>query len=158
MAQRIPLPLTVSCFSKIQFGFTFLVPAHPGSPGQRAIKWVCVSVWQYATIFWEFVLRCKEYYGKCAATRYLVPTLVWTVRELCVTLLHAKGCHICFVTDASYGAHVKSCPSIYCLAVKLCIVLQLQLTFFALMTILCHIVWHNHVSIFLWQWRQLQFI
>ena len=33
MAQRIPLPLTVSCFSKIQIGFTFLVSAHPGSPG-----------------------------------------------------------------------------------------------------------------------------
>ena len=32
MAQRIPLPLTVSCFSKIQICFTFLVPAHPGSP------------------------------------------------------------------------------------------------------------------------------
>ena len=44
MAQRIPLPLTVSCFSKIQIGFTFLVPAYPGSPWQRAIKWVCVCV------------------------------------------------------------------------------------------------------------------
>jgi len=33
MAQRIPLPLTVSCISKIQIGFTFLVPADPGSPG-----------------------------------------------------------------------------------------------------------------------------
>ena len=44
MAQLMPLPLTVSCFSKIQIGFTFLVPAHSGSPGQRAIKWVCVSV------------------------------------------------------------------------------------------------------------------
>jgi len=31
MAQLIPLPLTVSCFSKIQIGFIFLVPAHPGS-------------------------------------------------------------------------------------------------------------------------------
>jgi len=41
-AQLMPLPLTVSCFSKIQFGFTFLVPAHAGSPGQRAVKWVCV--------------------------------------------------------------------------------------------------------------------
>ena len=40
MAQLMPLPLTVSCFSKIQIGFTFLVPAHPGSPGQRAVKWV----------------------------------------------------------------------------------------------------------------------
>jgi len=31
-AQLMPLPLTVFCFSKIQIGFTFLVPAHPGSP------------------------------------------------------------------------------------------------------------------------------
>jgi len=42
MAQLMPLPLTVSCFSKIQIGFTFLVPAHLGSPGQRAIKRVCL--------------------------------------------------------------------------------------------------------------------
>ena len=44
MAQLMPRPLTVSCFSKIQIGFTFLVPAHPGSPGQRAFKRVCVCV------------------------------------------------------------------------------------------------------------------
>ena len=44
MAQLMPLPLTVSCFNKIQIGFTFLVPAHPGSPGKRAIKRVCVCV------------------------------------------------------------------------------------------------------------------
>ena len=42
MAQLMPLPLTVSCFSKIQIGFTFLVPANPGSPGQRGVKRVCV--------------------------------------------------------------------------------------------------------------------
>jgi len=42
MAQLMPLPLTVSCFSKIQIGFTFLVPAHLGSPGQRSVKRVCV--------------------------------------------------------------------------------------------------------------------
>ena len=44
MAQLMPLPLTVSCFSKIQIGFAFLVPALPGSPGQRAVKRVCVCV------------------------------------------------------------------------------------------------------------------
>ena len=44
MAQLILLPLTVSCFSKFQIGFTFLVPAHPGSRGKRAIKWVCVCL------------------------------------------------------------------------------------------------------------------
>jgi len=42
MAQLMPLPLTVSCFSKILTGFTFLVPAYPGSPGQRAVKRACV--------------------------------------------------------------------------------------------------------------------
>ena len=42
MVQLMPLPLTVSCFSKIQVGYTFLVPAHPGSPGQKAVKCVCV--------------------------------------------------------------------------------------------------------------------
>ena len=45
MAQLMPLPLTVSCVSKIQIDFTFLVPAHPGSPTQRTIKrvYVCSS-------------------------------------------------------------------------------------------------------------------
>ena len=42
MAQLMSLPLTVSCFSKIQIGFTFLVPADLGSPRQRAVKRVCV--------------------------------------------------------------------------------------------------------------------
>ena len=42
MAQLMPLLQTVSCFSKIQIGFTFLVPAHPGSPGKGAVKRVCV--------------------------------------------------------------------------------------------------------------------
>ena len=42
MAQLMPLPLTVSCFSKIQIGFTFLVQAHPGTAGKRAVKRVCV--------------------------------------------------------------------------------------------------------------------
>ena len=43
-SQLMPLPLTVYCISKIQIGFAFLVPAHPGSPGQRAVKRVCVCV------------------------------------------------------------------------------------------------------------------
>jgi len=42
IAQLMPLPLTVSCFSKIQIGFTFLVLAYPGSPGQRDVKRMCV--------------------------------------------------------------------------------------------------------------------
>jgi len=42
IAQLMPLALTVSCFSKIQIGFTFLVPAHLGSPGKRTVKRLCV--------------------------------------------------------------------------------------------------------------------
>ena len=46
IAQLMPLPLTVSSFSKIQIGFTFLVPAHPSSPGKRDVKraYVCMYV------------------------------------------------------------------------------------------------------------------
>jgi len=45
MAQLMSLPLTVSCFSKIRIGFTFLVPAHTGSPGKGPFNGcVCVSV------------------------------------------------------------------------------------------------------------------
>jgi len=47
-AQLMPLPLTISCFSKVQIGFTFLVTAHPGSPRQEGVKRVCV--YYYASI------------------------------------------------------------------------------------------------------------
>ena len=43
-AQLMPLLLTVSCFSKIKIGFTFLVPAYSGILGQRAVKRVCEFV------------------------------------------------------------------------------------------------------------------
>ena len=50
MAQLMLLPLTISCFSEIQIGFTFLVLAHPYSPGKRAIEWVCLCVCVMAVI------------------------------------------------------------------------------------------------------------
>jgi len=43
MAQLMPLPLTVSCFSKIQIGSAFLVPAHLGSPGKEPLN-ACMCV------------------------------------------------------------------------------------------------------------------
>jgi len=48
MVQLMPLPLTVSCFSKIHIGFTFLVAAYPGSPGKGAVKRACVYVVLFA--------------------------------------------------------------------------------------------------------------
>ena len=41
-AQLMPPPLIVSRFSKILIVFAFLVRAHPGSPGKRAVKRVSV--------------------------------------------------------------------------------------------------------------------
>ena len=51
MAQLMPLPLTVSYFSKIQIGFTFLVLAHLGSPGKGLLNGcVCVCVEHFCKI------------------------------------------------------------------------------------------------------------
>ena len=58
MAQLMPLPLTVSCFSKIQIGFTFLVPAHLDSPRQKAVKRVCVCVWRIMSLL---LLSCLKF-------------------------------------------------------------------------------------------------
>ena len=52
MAQLMPLPLNVSCFGKIQIGFTFLVL---GSPGQRVVKWVCVG---YTMLYYNLFHAC----------------------------------------------------------------------------------------------------
>jgi len=52
VAQLMPLPLTVSCFSKIQIGFSFLVLAHLGSPGEKAVKRVCVLCVCVCVCYW----------------------------------------------------------------------------------------------------------
>jgi len=48
-----PLPLTVSCFSKIQIGFTFLVLAHLVSPEKGPLNgyvYVCCTLVDLAVI------------------------------------------------------------------------------------------------------------
>ena len=61
MAQLMPLPLTVSGFSKIQIGFIiFLVAAHRGSPGQRTVKRACVCcVYTFSCITSKTQHRCR---------------------------------------------------------------------------------------------------
>jgi len=65
MVQLMPLPLTVFCFSKVQIGFPFLVPAHLGSPGKRAIKCVCMLM-----IIWESVYQTSEMF--CQVVHFLI--------------------------------------------------------------------------------------
>ena len=61
MAQLMRLPLTVSCCSKIQIGFTFLVPAHLGSPGHRAVKrGVYVGTFSVLTSFVFIYCYCLQ--------------------------------------------------------------------------------------------------
>ena len=82
MAQLMPLPFTVSCFSKMQIG-TFLVWAHPGSPGKRAVKRVCVmfkasSFLHLSLDTWQLVhcslyaLWCKYHKGFEGLLQYTV--------------------------------------------------------------------------------------
>jgi len=88
MAQLMPMPLTVSCFSKIQIGFTFLVPAHPGSPGQRAGKRVCVCIsWVKAT-----TQDCCNY--KCVVQENLRRIVLPAARlQLSIDIFCPHGAH-----------------------------------------------------------------
>jgi len=58
MAQLMPLPLTVSCFSKIQIGFTFLVPAHRVVPEKGPLNG-CVCIGEYSTVHFSVTLQSK---------------------------------------------------------------------------------------------------
>jgi len=49
----------VQVYTSLQTGFTFLVPAHPGSPGKRAVKWVCVCVKSYVHSTEHFTCKSK---------------------------------------------------------------------------------------------------
>ena len=59
MAQLMPLPLTVSCFCKIQIDFTFLL-----SPGRVAVKRVCVLL-QLSQMAAEYVSSFASSNGEC---------------------------------------------------------------------------------------------
>jgi len=94
MAQLMPLPLTVSCFTKILIGFSFLVPAHPGSPGKRAIKQVYVCSIIYSS--------CKNISNIENLTKVtekgLIP-LYW-VLTLCLRKTEVR-CHLDTVSNAN---------------------------------------------------------
>ena len=76
MTQLMPLPLTVSCFSTIQTGFTFLVPAHPGSPEKIAVKRMCGGV-PLSQVHSGFTMQRILYYRQwCLAIKLKQRTLI----------------------------------------------------------------------------------
>ena len=93
----MPLPLTVSCFSKIQIGFTFLVPAHPVSPGKRADERVCVYVRVSccngisATSIKDVIDFISLLHRKLMSDEVLVWLSVWS--EVQVVCIWSSRCH-----------------------------------------------------------------
>jgi len=67
MAQLMPLPLTVSCFSEIQIGFTFLIPAHLGSPGKGLLNGCCCC-YGMCLEAWIDCLSSHEPTARCGKT------------------------------------------------------------------------------------------
>ena len=83
MAQLMLLPLTVSCVSRIQIGFTFLVPAHPGSPVKAPFHGcVCVSVCYLLTVQLGLV------FDAWVILRFVILCQYWTD----VVLIAGVGC------------------------------------------------------------------
>ena len=85
MTQLMPLPLTVSCFSEIQIGLAFLVPAHPGSPGERAVKRVCVCLLLVSSI--AVNERSSLIGSSCIMFIVIVRLVESSLRDRCFALL-----------------------------------------------------------------------
>jgi len=113
----MPLPLTVSCFSKIQIGITFLLPAHLGSLGQRAVKRVCVCVWLVMRQNrWSTVVRATFKYDEpmsCdifnLSSSYFTVALT-TIRHLCNIVSGLRA----FSRSLANTRRLCSCITQYC--------------------------------------------
>ena len=95
MAQLMPLPLTVSCFCKIQIAFTFLVPAHLGSPGKRPLNgcvYVCVSFLQAGYSSYH-PTKCFDGVG-WAAGRASGPKTEWSGSGMVICLERGADLHV----------------------------------------------------------------
>ena len=105
MVQLMPQPLSVFCFTKIQIGFTFMVPADLGSPGKRAIKQGCVCV-EYVVYIKSLVLSFnrKTHPMLMSLTRgAIVLYILCCLRQIAKLLNWAPAvCRVC------YPAHARS--------------------------------------------------
>jgi len=81
MSQLMPLPLTVSCFIKIQIGFTFLIPADLGSPGKGLL-----NGYVYVIIKTKTTVRSHRHCTDCSAwaTKRLSKNDYVNVQSVCL--------------------------------------------------------------------------
>jgi len=79
MAQLMPLPLTVSCFSKIQIGFIFLVPAHLSSPGKGpsngCVCVCCITLTRFLCVLYKGKGKGSPYSVAERRVSELIPVL-----------------------------------------------------------------------------------
>ena len=107
VAQLMPLPLTVSCFSKIQIGFTFLVPAHPGSPGQIPLNGcVCVCVLLVISIRFRYLDHLVA--NRMAPSMCLDPCGTRWGSWFQAILYHTSAAYLVFMWSAYFlKCHIK---------------------------------------------------
>jgi len=125
MSQLMPLPLTVSCFSEIQIGFTFLVPAHLGSPGKRAVKPVYVSIFSAFSAL-TLLVGWQEGHPACKklSSGMLVWLSVWSEMQTCIWPL-IVSCFskiqigFTFLVPAHPGSSVKRAVKRVCVCVSI---------------------------------------
>jgi len=123
MAQKMPLPLTVSCFSKIQIGLTLLVPADPGSPGKRAVKRVCVCVYVCIVLAVVCVWRSATV-GCCRSTLRrtlcLYLHLCWSSYRCGAKVYIVLAAVVCVWRSATVGRCRSTLRRTLCLYLHLC--------------------------------------
>ena len=116
MAKLMPLPLTVSCFSKIQIGFTFLVPAHLDSPGQRSVKRMCVCVCVWFVSFAKNVVSMCICEFVCLRVQLFIQ-LLFVYLQACVLCADCVGCSVlsseAHCTSRSQGNAVFCSSTVY---------------------------------------------
>jgi len=99
MAQLMPLPLIFSCFSKIQIGFTFLVPAHPGSPGKGPLNGcvcVCVCVCSFV------IVKKSSIYEACTVAFMKIVIIFPVASSALMEKMRSCGVSLCRFSFALY--------------------------------------------------------
>jgi len=114
---------SLSRFSENQIGFTFLVLAHPDSPGKRAVKRLCVCVcvcglersWKSWNVAFVFCGREKSWSCVWIMKKLWSPELSWnlhSVTRLLLLLLLGYQRELTYQrNDSSFSAFGNSDPS-----------------------------------------------